>query len=445
MKIWQTKSQSSSELIDEFLAGSDVQLDARLLPYEFYGSMAHAMGLSKIGILTESEVEQIRDSLSRLVEQEIEINPEDEDIHSLIEAHLIHELGDVGEKIHTGRSRNDQVLVDLRLFAKDYLQQIAIKTTQLVEVLIEFAKDHEFVPMPGTTHTRFAMPSSIGLWAASFADGLLESLTSIESAYQLINKSPLGSAAGYGVPLPLEREYVAELLDFDGVQLNPLNATSNRGKADFVVVSALAALMLDLSRLSADLIWGSSERFEFFILPREFCTGSSIMPNKHNPDLLEIMRAKAAGISAKLVGIYNISQGKISGYHRDHQELKEALMESLQTTSTALELMTELISNLKINKTNLRNAHSKELYAVDQMIREIQQGQPMRSAYRAVKENLDEVEMPDPIEALKARAHIGGPGNLGLDGLLELNQEISAKWVQRRIQMETKLTKLLQS
>ena len=444
MKLWQTAESDASEQIEAFLAGDDVKLDAQLLKYELSGSIAHAMGLQKIGILSSEELNQLRDQLSALVGQDIELSPSDEDIHTFVENYLVSNLGELGEKIHTGRSRNDQVLVNLRLYAKDQLQQISFEAIRLSQELLSLAKEHQLVHMPGTTHTRFAMPSSIGLWAASFVDGLLESLQLINSVYALINRSPLGSSAGYGVPLPLEREYVAALLGFESVQINPLSTVSGRAKLDFALVNSLQMVMSDLDRLSADLIWGSSEQFGFFEIPVEYCTGSSIMPNKSNPDVLELIRGRAAKLAGNAVQASFTMHGAISGYHRDHQELKGALMNSCDIVLSSLQMMRGIISGLGINEAALAEAHSAEIYAVDEMVKCVQSGETLRSAYRSVKNSLENLESIDAVEALKARTHIGGAGNLGLENYGTSIEKQSEKWNERSEQFRSSLAVLFE-
>jgi argininosuccinate lyase len=444
MKLWETSPSESPSNIDEFLAGEDVKLDSQLLPYELCGSMAHVMGLEKIGILTSDEVKQIRSQLSAMQDLEVEISPTDEDIHTFVENSLVASLGEIGEKIHTGRSRNDQVLVDLRLFAKEYIQQIALHAGSLAQAFLTLARNHEFTPMPGMTHTRFAMPSSIGLWASSFSESIQEAIVSIESSYQLVDQSPLGSSAGYGVPLPLDREFVSNLLGFAKVQSNTLNATCSRPRIDFSVISSLASIMYEIGRLSADLIWGSSERFEFFSIQDEYCTGSSIMPNKQNPDVLEILRAKSAQYGGICAQAFAVGQGQISGYHRDHQLLKPLLMGSLETTLNSLRILTPLISSLEINEEKLNESMTSELFAVDELIDQVNSGDPLRQAYRNVKENLDSLKVPDINDSLHKRSHPGGTGNLALDSIGEQLDIQNVIWSKRQDLFTSKLAKLLQ-
>lgn len=443
MKLWQTDTHSADELVERFTAGEDVALDAALLYYDVCGTMAHVMGLQTIGILTEDEVAQIRQGLQSIWNTRLQIRPEDEDVHTAVENALSKDLGELGQKIHTGRSRNDQVLLDLRLYAKAELLSLIDHLIKLSETFLDFAKANQDVPMPGTTHTRWGMPSSIGMWAGSFAEAFLEDLVTLDAVYTLVDRSPLGAAAGYGVPLPLPRESTAEWLGFAEAQINPVNTTSGRGKMDHLLLSALAGVMLDLSRLSTDLIWGSSETMPFFELPDAFCTGSSIMPNKRNPDMLELIRGKAARVQADASQAFMIAQGRISGYHRDQQELKPAFMDGLETTSACLEILIPLISELKVNEEKLAEAMTSELFAVDEMIEQVKAGVPLRRAYRAVKAALDQVEQVDFQQAVEKRTHLGGLGNLGLDQLGTQVQRQKNEWQERRAHFSSALEKLI--
>jgi len=444
MKLWQTDAHSADQLVERFTAGEDVKLDAGLLYYDVCGTMAHVMGLQQINILTEEEVGQIRLGLQAIWNNRLEIRPEDEDVHTAVENELSKDLGELGQKIHTGRSRNDQILLDLRLYTKAELLSLVGKLTKLAKVFLDFAKANQDVPMPGTTHTRWGMPSSIGMWASSFTEGLLEDLVTLDAAFRLTDRSPLGAAAGYGVSLPLPRELTAEWLGFAEAQINPVNATSGRGKMDHVLLSALSSVMLDLSRLSTDLIWGSSETMPFFELPDAFCTGSSIMPNKRNPDVLELIRGKAARVQAEASQAFMIAQGRISGYHRDQQELKPAFMDGLETTSACLEILIPLISELKVDEEKLTEAMTSELFAVDEMIEQVKAGVPLRQAYRAVKAALDQVQTPDMAQAISKRSHLGGLGNLGLDQLGEQIQEQKKVWEKRQDHFSDSLKKLIE-
>ena len=443
MKLWETAPGSVDERVERFTAGEDVRLDARLLYFDLCGTLAHVMGLARLGLFGSKELASIQVALRGLWQQGLEIKPQDEDVHTAVENALTEQLGELGQKVHTGRSRNDQVLVDLRLYAKDGLLGIAIQLLKLGGALLRLARAHEFVPMPGLTHTRRAMPSSVGLWVGSFVEALIQDLTPLEAVYTLVDRSPLGAAAGYGVPLALDREHVAELLGFSGVQVNSLNAVSSRGKLDYLVLSTLASVLLDLSRLSADLIWMSSEAFDFFQLPEKCCTGSSLMPHKRNPDVLELVRAKATRVQAHAAQAFALAHGLLSGYHRDHQELKGPLMDGLETTLACLEVLVPVVAGLRVNEAALQKALTPDLFAVDAVIDKVKAGVPLRQAYRQVKANLDQIPVPDVEAALRARSHLGGPGNLQLDALQAQLEAQQALWRGRKSTFEGRLAALV--
>jgi len=443
MKLWETEAGQANALVERFTAGEDARLDGALLYYDLCASVAHAEGLARIGLLSSDDVGRLRAALSALWAEGLTVRTEDEDVHTAVENALVARLGALGERLHAGRSRNDQVAVDLRLLAKERLSGIALAALELAEALRALAAQHASVPMPGTTHTRAAMLSSVGLWAASFADALLEALVPLAAAYSTVDRSPLGAAAGYGAPLPLDREGVAELLGFAFVQLNPLNAVGSRGRMDYTVLSALAGVGLELGRLSSDLIWYSSEAYGFFALPAAFCTGSSIMPHKRNPDALELVRARAARLQGSASNAFAVTQGRISGYHRDHQELKPLLLDGLRTARDCLEVLAPLVRGVEVDEARLRAALPREVFAVDAMLARVKAGTPMRQAYREVKAALEEIEPPEVAEALRARDHLGGSGNLGLDQLAERIETERNAWRAREAHLEERLSALV--
>ncbi len=428
MKLWETGQESANELVERFTAQADLALDEALACYDIFGSLAHAAMLQKIGVLSAKEGSKLRQALCALLDQKITLSAQDEDIHTKIENLLVARLGDLGKKLHTGRSRNDQILVDLRLYTKERLSEIALAVLELAARLTQFAQRHEFVPMPGYTHTRRAMPSSVGLWAAAFAENLLEDLQLLAAAYALNDRSPLGAAAGYGVPLALDRELTARLLGFKSVQNNALAVMNSRGRLEFAVVSALSSVMMTVGRLANDLIWFSSEEFGFFKVPERFCTGSSLMPNKTNPDVLELVRARAARVISYLSALTLTVHGLTSGYHRDLQETKGPLMESLRTTRDCLLILSPLITELGVHEAKLRAACAAEIFAVDRVIAEVQRGVPFREAYQRLKLEPGSLPVPDLTKALKQRQHLGGPGDLQLSTLQQEIERASAYW-----------------
>ena len=307
MKLWENgDSAGLHEKVEEFTAGEDIHLDQKLVEWDVVGSIAHATMLNKIGILTDSELIDLRKALVRIIELnekgKFVLELKDEDVHTKIENNLTETLGSVGKKIHTGRSRNDQVQVDLRLYTKEKLFRIEARLFGLCRELVKFAEKNKWVPMPGYTHFQKAMPSSVGLWAMSYAESLMDDQRILKAAFSINDQNPLGSAAGYGVPLNLDRDLTTRLLGFANLQNNVLYVQNSRGKIESIVISALAQIMLDLSRLSNDLIIYSTEEFGFFTIGDKFRTGSSIMPNKRNPDILELVRGKMSTVTAGVNG-----------------------------------------------------------------------------------------------------------------------------------------------
>ena len=445
-KIWQ-KGYELDALIEQFTVGEDPLLDAALIAYDCAGSIAHAKMLAAIGVLTEDEFEQLRKGLrrvARLAEAgRFEIKPEEEDVHTAVETHLTGELGDLGKKLHTARSRNDQVILDLRLYMRERLLAIAEATLDFVETLLKFADAHKGVPIPGRTHFQRAMPSSVGLWAGAFAESLLDDIVLVSAAYQVADQCPLGSAASYGVNLPIDRQLVSDLLGFQRVQNNVLYANNSRGKVEAILLSAMLQIMLDLAKLSTDAILFGMPEFGYFRLPEEFCPGSSLMPQKRNPGPFELMRAKAATVQGYLVQVTEIVRPLPSGYHRDFQETKGPLMRGLDVTLLSLRVAARVVAAMKVDAEACVKAFTPELFATDRVLDLVKQGVAFRDAYRQVAADLDQVEGLDPVANIKAKTHLGAPGNLGLD--LAREQVANRRsWVREaRDRWQPKLAELL--
>ena len=431
MKLWNNNNhQEADREIERFTAGEDVSLDQLLVKYDVVGSIVHAMMLQKIGILTEDELMDLKRILLEIIELnkkgQFKIEAWEEDVHTKIENYLTSKLGESGKKIHTGRSRNDQVLVDLRLYTKEKLLKIQKNLLNLCNALITFSKENKSLPMPGYTHLQKAMPSSVDLWALSFVESLLDDLTFTKSVYNLNDQNPLGSGAGYGTPINLDRELTTNLLGFKKLQNNVLYVQNSRGKIESMVLAALAQIMLDLSKLSNDLILFSTEEFGFFEIPEEFKTGSSMMPKKRNPDALELIRARVSKVLSYYFQIMNTIKDLPSGYNRDLQETKEPILKGLTITNSCLEMMTSIINDLKVNKEKLEKAFSPEIYAADKAFELVAQGIPFREAYREIERNLEKVELTSPEEIIKKRKSKGTTGDLGLDELeKKIKEELS--------------------
>jgi len=435
-KLWQKTVDLDAE-IENYTVGNDYILDIELVEADVLGSIAHAKMLSAIGILTDEEFGRLRAALTGVLELhrrgEFRIERSQEDVHTAVESYLTDKLGDLGKKIHTGRSRNDQVLVDTRLYTRDRLLDVSREAILLADTLAAFAQEHREVPMPGRTHTQRAMPSSVGLWAGAFAESLADDLRLLQTAAELNDQCPLGSAASYGVALPLDRRMVAELLGFAKVQNNVLYANNSRGKMEAIVLFALTEIMHDLAKLANDLIFFSIPELGYFTLPEKYCPGSSIMPQKKNPGPLELIRAKSAAVEAALFRILHITRALPSGYNRDFQETKEPLMQGLSITTASLKVARLIFNNLAVNTDTLLKSFTPELFAADEALEMAQRGIPFRDAYRQIGLNLNSLANRDPRENILAKTHQGAPGNLGLDKLrMELTEQLDRAEAERR-------------
>jgi argininosuccinate lyase len=387
MKLWQKGYDLNAE-IEKFTTGNDYLLDMHLIEFDCVASQAHAKMLGKAGFLTEEEVGAIVSELDTLInlikEGKFCIEPEQEDCHTAIEAYLTQKLGEPGKKIHTGRSRNDQVLTALRLYTKAKLKQIVEEVNATVASINGFVKRTGAEPIPGFTHSRKAMPSSTKMWAECFRDALIDDLTILNCAQSLVDQSPLGTGAGYGIPLPIDREYTAKELGFAKVQQNPVYAQHSRSKFDTLCVHALSQIMLDLNRMATDLLLFTLPEFDLFELPESFLTGSSIMPQKKNPDVLELIRAKFHEVSGYESSIRNCSASLISGYNRDVQICKEPLMKAFAASRQTLIISQLLFKNLNVNRAKCQSAMTEELFATEQAYKLVQNGVPFRDAYREI-------------------------------------------------------------
>jgi len=417
-KLWQTSSTKLHPMVEKYTVGNDYLLDQRLIPFDIEASVAHAKALKKAGILNQEELQKLVKTLAELLnlynDGKFVLQQSDEDCHTAIENFLVEKLGQLGKKIHTGRSRNDQVLVATRLYTRKKIKQISQEVIKLEKVFLQMAKKYEFVPMPGFTHTRRAMPSSIGHWAASYLEELINNHMLLESAYKLNDQNPLGAVAGFGINLNIDRNYTSKLLHFKRTQVNSLYAVNSRGLTESYILSVLTQIMMTLGRLSNEMIWFSTPEFNFFNLPLEFTTGSSIMPQKRNPDVFEIVRSNVNVIVGLQTQTKDICKNLISGYNRDTQLTKEPLIKGMGITRRSLEVLSLVMKKIKPNIKVLMNSFTPELFATHEAIKYVKQGMPFRDAYQKVKENLDKIEISDPVSAIKEVKSLGAPGNLNL-------------------------------
>ena len=392
MKIWNQNSKDKNSAIDYFLSGEDIVLDQELFLYDIEASIAHAHELQNINILTKAEAKKIVASLTNLAKlfqaKKFKLTTKYEDCHSAIEDYLTKELGSVGKKIHTGRSRNDQVMVAMRLYARSKLDDIQLLNLQIAKSFFDQAENHSSDPMPGYTHLQRAMPSTWGLWFGAFAESFLDNIDLISNIQSWMNINPLGSAAGYGVNLPIQRDISTKELSFKRKQLNSLYVQNSRGKFELELVGSLKQPMLDVRKFSWDMSIFLAQEFSLLGIASKYSTGSSIMPNKSNPDVIELMRANYA----VLAGHYSELENLISlpsGYHRDLQLTKRSLIHSIHCVSKTLALLPDLISSIKVNLQRSSEFIDQDMMMTDQAYELVQSGLPFREAYLKVKSNKD--------------------------------------------------------
>lgn len=460
-KIWQ-KGYRLHEQVERFEAAQNSLLDNQLIRHDVWGSLAHSAMLAKIGILSEEECEtlhhHLRSILTLAAAGRFTVTQADEDVHTCIENYLTEQAGEAGKNIHTARSRNDQILVDTRLFGKEQLQRVAELLSNLVRLLLDLAASQSETPMPGYTHMQRAMLSSVGLWAASFAESLLDDEQLLATAYQLNDQSPLGSAAGYGVPLAIDRQYTSDLLGFARVQNNVIYVQNGRGKIEAAIVQALTQIMLDLSKFAQDVLLFTTLEYGFFQLPQELCTGSSIMPQKRNLGIMELVRARTQTMLALQQHILGVITGLPSGFNMDYQETKRPFMEALDLVQESLEICSLVASNLSVNTDNLVAACTFELFATDQAYALAAQDHiPFRDAYRIVGKEVTATidatraagkSLPGEsqealVHRLHARMHMGGTGQLGLDQSYHRLAEVEQAWQIRAATFTQAIEKLV--
>lgn len=424
-KIWyKEKVIELDPLVENYNAGEDIIYDQQMIPYDVFGSRMWARLLAKHSVINQKELKQLEKGLDEILDLyekgKFVLKVEDEDSHTKIEEYLIKNYGDTGKKIHTARSRNDQVLVMMRLFLKDKCKHLKDLALKLADDLLKTAKKYEFTPMPGYTHMQKAMPTTVGTWLAAFVESLLDDVRLLnEVKDEIVDQNPLGSGAGYGSPFDFDRDWLTKQLGFKRTQNNVMYCQNSRGKIEGEVLEVCVQMMLTLNKLACDLLFFTTQEFHFFDISETISTGSSIMPQKKNLDVAELIRGRTATvISTKNELTMNIIN-KISGYHRDGQEIKRPLFLGLRYTETSLEVMSVIVKNIKPLTKVLVNSMTPELFAAHKAFALVKDGVPFRDAYIEVGANLDKIKVtPDEIEKmLKKSTHQGGTGNLGLDKL----------------------------
>jgi len=418
--LWQKSNTSINDVMMAYMAGEDVMLDRELIQYDIIASKAHVKGLLSINILNQDESEQLilqLDGLSAAIEKnEFILDNRFEDCHSAIEYWLVKKLGELGKKIHTGRSRNDQILCATRLYLKSSLEIVIEKCKQSAKTCLKQAKNGKLQPMPGYSHLQQAVPSSTGMWFAGFAESMIDNLINLNAALELVDSNPLGTAAGYGVNLPLDRKLITQELQFSRMQINPIYAQNSRGKFEIATLNAMSLCLLDVRRYCWDISLFTTQEFAMVKLPDEMMTGSSIMPNNDNPDLVELMRASYAVVQSAMVELQSLLSLP-SGYQRDLQLTKAPMLRGIKKTIDTLSLFPMLIEGTQFISEACEAKINAPMYATDLAMELSVQGLPFRTAYQQVVNSYGELEQRQPIDSLQARVSPGGCGDLRLDEL----------------------------
>jgi len=417
-KIWQKDDNATNILVNKFTVGKDLDFDERLAKYDVKGSMAHCKMLAEVGIISNEESEQMLSVLEEILKDiengTFEIDKTAEDIHSQVESILIEKLGDTGKKIHTARSRNDQVLLDIKLYLLDEIREITILTDEFFQILIKLADQHKNVLLPGYTHLQIAMPSSFGLWFGAYAESLLDDVEMLFSVKNIINKNPLGSAAGYGSSFPIDRESTTYNLGFQSMNYNSVYAQMTRGKSEKMLSMAMATLAGTLGKFAYDVCLYLSQNFDFISFPKEFTTGSSIMPHKKNPDIFELVRARCSRIQSLPNEFILLTNNLPSGYHRDMQLTKEILFPAIDSLKECLEILSYTLPNIQVKEGILEDEKYKYLFSVEKINEEVKNGSSFRDAYVKIGQEIENNEFDFEIKNLN-HTHQGSIGNLCFD------------------------------
>lgn len=420
MKLWD-KGFSTHKKIDQFTVGNDRELDLVLAKYDVIASKAHAKMLGKVGLILEDEAKALIKELDVILKSiekgSFTIEDGFEDMHSKIEFLLIEKLGDTGKKIHTARSRNDQVLVAMHLYLKAELTEIKVQIKTLFDLLITLANKHKKVLLPGYTHLQIAMPSSFGLWFSAYAESLIDDVYFIEAAYKVADQNPLGSAAGYGSSFPIDRNFTTQEMGFETLKYNVVAAQMSRGKVEKAAAFGMGSVAATLSKLAMDITLYMSQNFDFISFPDELTTGSSIMPHKKNPDVFELIRAKCNLIQAVPNQLTLIMNNLTSGYHRDMQLVKEVMLPAIQDMKACLEIMTFSLKQIKVSKNILKDSKYDYLFSVDTLNEMVKNGMPFRDAYKTMGKAIENGNFK-PKKDIE-HTHEGSLGNLCLNKIKE--------------------------
>ncbi|MGC4102587.1 argininosuccinate lyase [Ferruginibacter sp.] len=429
MKLWQ-KDKVSLQEVEKFTVGKDREMDTVLAPFDVLGNIAHAKMLATVGLLTKEEADtltaELKNIYTKVQEKNFALQDGVEDIHSQVEFLLTEKLGDIGKKIHSARSRNDQVLVDLKLYLRSEIEKLVGNTKDLFELLIRQSEKYKDDLLPGYTHLQLAMPSSFGLWFGAYAESLVDDLTTLQAAYTVVNKNPLGSAAGYGSSFPINRTYTTQLLGFDDLNYNVVYAQMGRGKTERIVAAAMANIAATLSKLSMDACLFLNQNFAFISFPDELTTGSSIMPHKKNPDVFELIRSHCNRIQALPNEIMLMTTNLPSGYQRDLQLLKEHIIPAFKNLNDCLQMAGLMLNNIEVKKNLLLDEKYKFLFSVEEVNKLVLQGVPFRDAYKKIGMDIEQGNFT--YNTSVQHTHEGSIGNLSNTNIQQAMQNIIQKF-----------------
>lgn len=429
MKLWQ-KDKASLREVEKFTVGLDPHMDMYLARFDVLGSLAHIQMLQSINLLTAEELKSLSAELKNIYKRietgDFKVEEGVEDIHSQVELELTKKLGESGKKIHSGRSRNDQVLVDIKLYLRYELEQIVEETKSLFDLLLQQSETYKAHLLPGYTHFQLAMPSSFGLWFGAYAESLVDDMITLESAYRIVNKNPLGSAAGYGSSFPLNRQMTTDLLGFDALNYNVVYAQMGRGKTERIVAGALSNIAATLGKLSMDAVLFMNQNFGFISFPDELTTGSSIMPHKKNPDVFELIRARANQMLSLPNDIALLTANLPSGYHRDMQLLKEKLFPAIQSLKDCLRMTHLMVSNIKIRENILEDDKYKFLFSVEEVNKLVLSGMPFRDAYKKIGLDIEQGKYSPSTDV--NHTHEGSIGNLSTGNIQGMMDDVLRKF-----------------
>ena len=431
-KLWSKAGTNTSELIETFTVGRDKEFDVLLAEYDVLGSLAHTKMLAEVGLLSPEDLVKVQDGLNALLVEvragSFVIDRDVEDVHSQVELLLTNRIGEAGKKIHSGRSRNDQVAVDIKLFLRAQVLEVKEEVRQLFELLIDLSDRYKDKLLPGYTHLQIAMPSSFGLWFGAYAESLVDDLEVLAAAYQVANKNPLGSGAGYGSSFPLDRELTTRLLHFRAMNVNSVYAQMSRGKTEKIVAMGLATVAATLSKLAMDCCLYINQNFGFISFPPELTTGSSIMPHKKNPDVFELIRAKCNRIQSTPNELTLLINNLPSGYHRDMQLTKEVLFPAIEEVKACARMTSLMLSNIEIKDHILEDEKYKYLFSVEAVNELVNQGVPFREAYRQVGNQIDQGKFSFDYSKGLHHTHTGSIGNLGNEKIVDEMTRVLAKF-----------------